>query len=277
MYDRNNCFNNMVYVVLHLSIGLLQLQSPTLRQLVQWEIESRIHAHLPKLREKSSASGLLWIQRQVRYQNLIFENILEVPVVYQTMKVAVTEAYHDTYDAYHGFIVRKIFLSSFESTPSCEDILIHMNPTLPKTISYPESKLLASTTTEIKKCVSLSKPSTTQVIVQNPWDIIVHHCVSEWIKIERFMKQCNGQHVNFDANRNGLIVPLHGKSTVDLSAVVFNEKKEIRPENDFPSVQRPSSINGNEHIRSFCIVLQPVLFQLHALITDLNIDDPSKC
>ena len=64
--------------------------SPTLRQLLQHEVEVKMHTRLPRLAENSAASGLLWIKRQLMYQSLAMENNARVPVKFPTPKAAVS-------------------------------------------------------------------------------------------------------------------------------------------------------------------------------------------
>lgn len=107
-----------------------QRRSPTLRQLLLHEIDRDIHPNhkLPRLKEKSSAMGLLWVRRQLHYQTSIFDNIISVPKKFPSVIDAVSAAYTEVYGKLHGWAVQKIFNYSFQSAPSAEDIYRHMNP-----------------------------------------------------------------------------------------------------------------------------------------------------
>jgi hypothetical protein len=104
--------------------------SPTLRQLLQYEVDSDFHpsAKLPQLKEKSSAMGLLWVRRQLQYQTAIFSNMMEVPSTYPNTNAAVAAAYKEVYNQYHGWAVQKIFNYSFQAAPQAEVIMRFMNP-----------------------------------------------------------------------------------------------------------------------------------------------------
>jgi len=104
--------------------------SPTLRELLRYEIETDINpsANLPRLREKSAAMGLLWVRRQFHYQTSIFSNILDVPEIHPTARDAVVAAYSEVYNAFHGWAVQKIFNYSFQAAPEAEVIYRFMNP-----------------------------------------------------------------------------------------------------------------------------------------------------
>lgn len=104
------------------------IRTPTLRQLMEHEIEMGIHTRLPRLKEKSAGMGLLWVRRQIMYQTGIFGNILQVPRKFKDTEAAVAGAYKEVYDRFHGWAVQKIFNYSFQSAPEASVIYRHMNP-----------------------------------------------------------------------------------------------------------------------------------------------------
>ncbi len=106
------------------------LRSPTLRELLQYEIDADVHptSKLPRLKEKTAAMGLLWVRRQLQYQTALFSNIISVPDVYPTIIDAVGDAYSEVYGHLHGWTVQKIFNYSFQSAPDADLIFRHMNP-----------------------------------------------------------------------------------------------------------------------------------------------------
>ena len=108
-----------------------QPKSPTLRDLLQYEIDMDLHptSRLPRLKDKTAAMGLLWVRRQLQYQTVIFSNIINVPGVFPTIMDAVGNAYSEVYGHLHGWTVQKIFNYSFQSAPDAEIIFRHMNPT----------------------------------------------------------------------------------------------------------------------------------------------------
>ena len=249
---------------------LKKSNSPSIRELIEWEINRNVHLHLPKLREKSCASGFIWIYRQVQYQSKIFHNILQIPDLYPTSKVAVTAAYRSTYEDYHGFFIRNIFLSSFEAAPSHDEILLHM---------IPQSSYCSTRSIPNKQIVTQKPPQRTGTTMthrqRNPWEHMTNHLVCEWMKLERFMNQCNGQRNEYNDNRNGLIVPPKDCSTLDLTSypAVANEPSAVH--ND--EIQCTGADRAVSDIRTFCATFQPVLYQLESLLHQLNINDPSKC
>ena len=116
---------------------LSTLKSPTLRELLQYEIDEGIQNvdKLPRLKEKSAAMGLLWVRRQLMYQTEVFANVLLVPTQYETVTDAVAAAYSTVYDAFHGWAVQKIFNYSFQAAPDSDLIFRHMNPSRLKEVT----------------------------------------------------------------------------------------------------------------------------------------------
>jgi len=104
------------------------IPSPTLRQLLQFELEIKLHKKLPYLTEKSSASGLLWTKRQLHYQLATLGNSLEVPEYYASPKDAASAAYRIVYNDYHGWAVKQIFSHSFSGSPPMDKIWLSINP-----------------------------------------------------------------------------------------------------------------------------------------------------
>lgn len=107
-----------------------QKRSPTLRDLLRYEVEHQVQSpgKLPRLKEKSAAMGLLWVRRQLHYQTVIFSNMLQVGSVFPSAIDAVKSAYSEVYDKFHGWAVQKIFNYSFQAAPDTSVIFRHMNP-----------------------------------------------------------------------------------------------------------------------------------------------------
>jgi len=88
----------------------------------------KLHKKLPYLKEKSSASGLLWTKRQLHYQLVTLGNSLEVPEHYASPKDAASAAYRIVYNDYHGWAVKQIFSQSFSGSPPLDKIWLSINP-----------------------------------------------------------------------------------------------------------------------------------------------------
>lgn len=141
---------------------------PTLRELLEWEIETGVNpkSNLPRLKEKSAGIGLLWVRRQLAYQTRIFDNVVHSDR-FPSMKDAVSDAYKAVYNQYHGWAVQKIFNYSFQAAPDATEILRHMNP-------HKLREVLAN-------APSLNESS--EVLHQNPVQAFFQHIGEEWDKL----------------------------------------------------------------------------------------------
>jgi hypothetical protein len=108
------------------SSGERMLRGPTVRQLLEYERDGKVHPNLPRL-NGGAAIGLLWSLRQLLYQSAVFQNILDTPNKYPDSKAAVGAAYAQVYNKYHGWAVQKIFNYSFRSAPEASLIFNMMD------------------------------------------------------------------------------------------------------------------------------------------------------
>jgi hypothetical protein len=127
------------------------IPSPTLRQLLQFELEMKVHKKFPFLKEKSSASGLLWTKRQLHYQLATFGNSLEVPEYYTSPKDAASAAYKIVYHDYHGWAIKHIFSQSFGGSPPIDKIWLYICPPkyLPRTSNGGKQQYKATSTRSV--------------------------------------------------------------------------------------------------------------------------------
>lgn len=238
--------------------------SPTLRQLLEHEIGQNKHSQLPRINDKSAASGFLWIKRQVDYQTAIFANTVKVPIFFPSSKAAVTSAYKQVYEDYHGFFVKAIFQNSFEAAPEPEIIMHFMN--LPAMNDDCDTE--PGSDDEFEDCDSwvhleVEKDAApvdftgwTEEPEQHPLEQFGNHVASEWGRFQGFIDQCRGVNMNRHESRNAMAV---GSS---LSA-----KKAI---------SRQASQAAQDDIPSYMNIVQPLIAGLDGLIEELNINDPTK-
>lgn len=264
--------------------------SPTLRQLLQHEVAQNIHPALPRLHDKSAASGLLWAKRQLEYQNLVFANLSQVPVAYPDAKSAVLAAYQSTYENYHGFLVRNVFQSSFDAAPPADTILEFMN--LPSKMTAKESKLPPDDITEadgdesscgpfpveasqeplvhdeqrhassFQKHQPLHDPkkktttTTTSLQRSNPLHDVGQHLKNELVKLTDFFGQCTGHPRN---------------ESHDRSRDILNDL-DAGDDDATPAATRAQ----RDDLADFVTCMQEILMELNRLITEFNMSDPSK-
>jgi hypothetical protein len=187
----------------------------------------------------------------------------------------VNAAYKSTYDLYHGFLIKQMFLGSFDAAPEVKVILTHMNTGRSRALINDADDITTSTTQTSASASSSSQGSPsvqaipTSIITfetRSPLDVVVGHVTSEWLKIERFLKQCRGQQRNSQSRNLLIAVP-------EEEGIVAEE-----PKSDFAVARPPTSKQtSEEEIPAFVAVAQPMLRELQALITKLNMNDPSKC
>ena len=262
--------------------------SPTLRQLLEFEINQDVHRHLPRLNDKSGASGFLWTIRQLRYQTNILANCTQVPLVFPNTKAAANAAYHAVYDPYHGFFTRKIFTASFDAAPKADEILSQMMMNLPASDdSSDEAMTQPSSVDEDDTWVQLpldDAPSSEHIIENkddynknnnsNNNDIFEHeewheareehehpleqlggHLAREWLKMHRFMAQCTGRDAQRHSSRNVMDI-----STASLCGGGKYQQHRA----------------AHAQVQSFVAFMQPFLDDMDAMMKELNLNDPTR-
>ena len=255
----------------------LQRTSPTIKQLLIWEKEQNIHSRLPRLADKSGASGLLWIFRQLQYQTNVFENITQVPFVYPSANMAVLAAYEATYSKYHGFLVKTIFQNSFDAAPGADTLLAHMSlpsgdgnvdcqqETATEAMSEDDDYSLIESSVDLNE-PSKEGPTKSKKSPMNPFDQVAQLFMKEWMKLERFMSQCTGNHIEEDPSRN--LLDTRSLNFVENSTALARKSSSAT----LISIQ-----SAEVEIHSFIALAEPFLRGLETMIEDLNMNDPSKC
>jgi hypothetical protein len=186
--------------------------------------------------------------------------------VFATGKDAVAAAYDFVYDKYHGFFVKQIFKRSFDAAPGADEILSHMNRSyaiLQRSDSNDSDGLTEAMTSD-DDSIPPSSDDTIAVhppCMKNPLDLFVDHIAGEWMKLERFVSQCNGAHANTNTSRDLLTT----SSAVNMA--------------NLPTIAKrlASAAAAEEEIPSFIAAMHPVLRGLDKMINQLNMNDPSKC
>eukprot|EP00522_Entomoneis_paludosa_P003428 CAMPEP_0172474324 /NCGR_PEP_ID=MMETSP1065-20121228/69302_1 /TAXON_ID=265537 /ORGANISM="Amphiprora paludosa, Strain CCMP125" /LENGTH=555 /DNA_ID=CAMNT_0013232503 /DNA_START=502 /DNA_END=2170 /DNA_ORIENTATION=- len=103
------------------------LLSPTIRELLQHEVESNRHPSLPVLVEESAGSGFLWIKRQITYYGSTLENGTNVPIHFPDPRAAYFAAYEAVYGPFHSIWTRTMILSTIDSCPTAVEMNREMN------------------------------------------------------------------------------------------------------------------------------------------------------
>jgi hypothetical protein len=232
--------------------GLIDISSPTLRDVLQFEVDMDVHPNskLPKLKEQSGAMGLLWVRRQLHFQTAIFERLLQVPQKFPSSSEAVAAAYGEVLSKFHGFAIKTVFNCSFKDAPAIEEIYKIMNPHHLKEVIDSANQ-------------GLSQPSKEKGELNKP-ENIVERIGWEFVKINK----CLYKHLEdrYDAVQLQLRRLRGGEdSEGDLQAEGLEEfvVDEMRKD-------------AHEHIASYLEIAQPILNDLAELFREFNMDDPKK-
>lgn len=294
-----------------------QRRSPTLRQLLIHEIDTDIHPNnkLPRLKEKSSAMGLLWVRRQLHYQTSIFDNIISVPKKFPSVIDAVSAAYTEVYGKLHGWAVQKIFNYSFQSAPSAEDIFRHMNPhrleqikeAIRNSVILPYSSTLKTEPQEHTTKVDLDVPNLESLDLDD-MSIVTNMDIVEEVPSIEGTNEMQGnavldffQQIGNDIDNIGRNIGSKWDETIcNISNIFKNNDDEDDCDNRQNSLHtrggssKPSNNIGlsdndveeyvtnemtqdaKEHILAYLNVAKPMLSDLAGLFDEMNMDDPTK-
>jgi hypothetical protein len=234
-----------------------ELRSPTLRELLQHELETEVHPTLPLLKDKTAAMGLLWVYRQFHYQTALFVNVLNVPERFPSTKDAVSTAYQEVYDKYHGWAVQKIFSYSFQAAPEASEIYKFMNPHRMEEL-LKDAHRMKSSSSENK---ADSRPLSTgndNTANDNPFASFVRHVGGEWDKFADSMGQMFKGEKVADVN-------VRGGSDAGLGE---KERDEM--------ITREMIKDAHQHITEYLDTANPLLGSLSGLFDTFNMNDPTK-
>ena len=232
----------------------IELRSPTLRDLLQFEIDMEVHDKLPRLKEKTAAMGLVWVRRQLQYQTALFENLIYVPTRFESSKDAVSAAYLEVYNRYHGWAVQKIFSYSFQAAPEVPEIYKFMNPHRMKEVTE-----AAQTQAVDPLDIQISCEEFT-IEEGNPFEKVGRHIGREWEK------------------RAGPVIRIFGgkPSLMELKRVRGGSQEEVQQADIDEYITREMTRDAHEHILAHLEVVKPLLKDLAELFDELNMDDPTK-
>jgi len=270
------------------------MSSPTLRDLLQYEVDTDVHEKLPRLKEKSAGMGLLWVRRQLVYQTAIFNNVLDVPKRFDSSRAAVQAAYDDVYGDLHGWAIQKIFSYSFQAAPEGIEIYKYMNPhRLVEVEEEARAKILGMPIQKKRKLGGpLSKLENTPIgrfgrhighewnkiacNVVNEWDKLSGNVGNEWDKMASNIGHLFGQQSQ-DERKERPSTPKNNCADLvgEMDPAITSEgaSKELEIET---YIRQEMRNDAYEHIKAYLEVVDPLLEDLTALIDEFNMDDPTK-
>jgi len=251
------------------------IASPTIRQLLGYEVSQNMHPRLPRLAEKSGASGLLWTKRQIDYHSLIILNLSKIPVAFPSAEAAVKAAYLQVYENYHGFIVKQIFLSSFKAIPPPDVVLNFMDLPLVKVEEERISETECSSKEDdnvglsfdeddddewVNFPVENNSPIDIQVVSQASSPNLVErfgeHLANEWRNFHSFIGQCRGSNSEHHPSKNAIYV-----NATSLQSLL-----------SLASVSKTAHCDNH----AYRTVTASLVQDLDSLISVFNMNDPSK-
>lgn len=242
-----------------------ELRSPTLRDLLEHEIDMDTHSSLPRLKDKTAAMGLLWVRRQLAYQTSIFTNILNVPTTFPDSNSAVSAAYFEVYGKYHGWAVQKIFTYSFQAAPDVKEIYKFMNPSHLNHVKSIARKMSSSTDSVIidtsRTHESNDDTSDNGSVDLNPLEQLGKHIGGEWDKLVGFV---------------GGIFAAKDDSVNDFHVRGGGQGQGLQGEELESFVMEKMTENAHEHIVDYLKAANPLLRDLAGLFENLNMEDPTK-
>eukprot|EP00980_Cylindrotheca_fusiformis_P028193 scaffold22586_cov138-Cylindrotheca_fusiformis.AAC.13 len=230
--------------------------SPTLRELLQYEVDLNIHgSKLPRLKERSGAMGLLWVRRQLHYQTALFGNVIRIPSRFKTTRAAVSAAYSEVYDKFHGWTVQKIFNYSFQAAPEVKEIIRFMNPQRLAEVSYDaEARFLGAGADTRQISYTESQQG------GNLLERFIRHLGNEWAKLARSVIQIFDKSSKDRANLTG-----------------YSEEMGISVQDEMDSyINKKMEADAQEQILEYLEIAQPLLSDLSNLFDEFNMDDPTK-
>lgn len=261
-----------------------RIPSPTLQQLLRYEIDQNLHKNLPKLEVKSSASGILWTKRQLHYQVAILSYSLEVPQSYPSAKDAASAAYRVVYDDYHGWAVKQIFSHSFSGSPPLDAVWMNLDPPndLPETAKVKKKgsnkpgrfqEFPGRTLSDVSED-SKNKKESDDIKFLLALNSINRTIVEKWEDVLR-MFNCGTEEKK---KKDNLV--LSSDSHFNLSALDQRPAKEAKQESLATDKDQGSDLNPIERSKrrteDFVRAISPLIQDLGEMIQTLNMNDPTR-
>ncbi|KAG7357023.1 glycolipid transfer protein GLTP [Nitzschia inconspicua] len=268
--------------------------SPTLRELLQYEVDAGVQdvAKLPRLKEKSAGMGLLWVRRQLQYQTAIFVNAMETERFGST-RAAVQSAYDEVYNRYHGWAVQKIFSYSFQAAPDASEIYKYMDLHKLNEVQKEAFDHFLGQKGNQRNASHGNESSNNPLErfgrhIGKEWDKFAGNVVQEWDNLAMGVGQLFGHRpkpvlvlmVTTNAS------PQSTTTAMDMESPVSSPEADqgVAHMHSGPSselavesfINREMEKNAYAHIRSYLQVATPLLKDLENLFDEFNMNDPTK-
>lgn len=244
---------------------------PTLRDVVEFEKSKGKHPLLPKLTEKSTASGLLWTNRQIDYQTTVFHNTLQVPESFATTEIAVKAAYSKIFGQFHGWALKQLFSQSFGGSPPLEDILKQMDPYPSRSTFYCQGG-----TPKKSSDISESRDDFDNEFLEAV-DDFGKFVGEKWEDLLRFFNCVD----NRDRSNNPQNIFVSSESYPDINQMHIAAHMSTLSESlSEDSDETPAPSDPLHDVKSgllqFVSEIRPLLEDISGLLDEFNMNDPSK-
>jgi hypothetical protein len=261
--------------------------SPSLKQLLQYEVSQSVHSSLPKLNNESAAMGLLWAKRQVDYQACIYANLLDEST-FKDAHASIKAAYKQVFDPYHGWWIQQMFTQSSRSAPPAYEIYKLLSKDVMDTTStfstdesvpsWSESSCSSfdeSNTSDVSQDIDSSfykdsageQPSVEcQFLGGDLMDKATRSLSSEWNKfIESTVAFFQGRPPRLTTH----VMEQHDSHA---------NLRQVDRRSAFAALQPmdPIQKTAHEHIQVFLATTQSMIHEISTLLETLNMNDPTK-
>lgn len=262
--------------------------SPSLEQLLQYELSQNVHSSLPKLNNESAAMGLLWAKRQVDYQACIYANLLDESKKFKDAHASIKAAYKQVFDPYHGWWIQQMFTQSSRSAPPAHEIYkllskdvmdttstFSTDETVPSWSESSCSSFDESNNSDVTQHVdsSFDKDSAAEPSVECQFlggdlmDKATRSLSSEWNKfIESTLAFFQGRPPRLTTH----VMEQHDSRA--------NLRRQVDRRSAFAALEPvdPIQKTAHEHIQVFLATTQPMIHEISTLLETLNMNDPTK-
>jgi len=291
--------------------GKEDLNSPSIAQLLKFELINQTHPRLPRLKDKTAAIGLLWMTRQLQFQSMIFFNLQKLKTNSATK--AVNSAYKTVFGQYHGWAIQKVFNYAFNGTPPVSLLFSMMNPDLASSINSQPAHIDVDPLILAIPSISFDgekiddedvltlipdegfklHPNIIEVFqnIEIGWKEFASKVEKEWFEI--LDKVVTGGSYNDDNTNKGIANKLvraqsdsESTSSVSLSSNSNKADMSLNFTNVQNSnvckaslefhIQQETSKAANNDINTFLAVMDPLLRDVFSIIDQFGMNDPTK-
>jgi len=284
--------------------GKEEISSPTISELLKYELANGTHSRLPKLRDNSIAIGVVWMYRQLQFQFEIFRNLQQFKASHDSAIEVMKCAYKTVFDKYHGWALQQGFNYAFKGAPPVSMIFSMMNPDLSASIETEANEAdlvilqMPSQSTdndEADKVIPLISQKKFQVFdffqnIENGWKEFSCKLEQEWFglidKVVTGGKYPMKEDRTLTRSQSDSDTDSDVSTTSDDSVCVGSNCAE-ETQSSIPSfilsgaslelhIKRETAKAANNDMKAYSTVMKPMLEDILSTIRDFGMNDPSR-